>query len=170
MNTSNSILVIDVNAIIHLDKAGLLDELTSDERIRIVDLMLYNEYQCKPNEASEKIENIKKITLSDKQITEAYLLHKEKPRNSFYDYCAYIAARDNDGVLLSGDYKLKKDINFDNFHGSIWYVKDLYNNGIIDKDKLKRTYETWMIDPTVYFDEELLYKLIEEMNEDSYES
>ena len=36
----------------------LSEEFLNDERIRIVDLMLYNEYQCKPNEASEKIENI----------------------------------------------------------------------------------------------------------------
>ena len=47
MNTSNQILIVDVNVIIHLEKAGLLDELINDKNIRIVDLVLYDEYQYK---------------------------------------------------------------------------------------------------------------------------
>ena len=63
MSTSNQILVIDVNVIIHLEKAGLLDELISDSNIRIVDLVLYDEYQYKKNLISDKIEKIKLVTL-----------------------------------------------------------------------------------------------------------
>ena len=164
MNTSNLILVTDVNVIIHLDKAGLLDELTNDKRIRIVDLMLYNEYQFKKNLASGKVEIIKTITLNDKQLKEAINLHNNNKRNSFYDYCAYVAARDNDYVLLSGDFKLKKAVNYEKFHGTIWYVQDLFYNGIISKDKLKSIYETWISDPTIYLDENKLIQLIEELN------
>lgn len=47
MNTTDYILVTDVNVIIHLEKANLLDELVKDKRIRIVDLVFYEEYECK---------------------------------------------------------------------------------------------------------------------------
>ena len=58
MNSSDPILVVDVNVIIHLEKVDLLDELTNDKNIRIVDLVLYQEYQYKKNKSSEKISNI----------------------------------------------------------------------------------------------------------------
>lgn len=54
MNFSNLIFVIDVNVIIHLEKVNLLDELTNDKNARIVDLVLYQEYQHKPNLISKK--------------------------------------------------------------------------------------------------------------------
>ena len=45
MNSSDQILIVDVNVIIHLEKVGLLDELIKDKNIRIVDLVLYEEYE-----------------------------------------------------------------------------------------------------------------------------
>ena len=68
MSTSDLILIIDVNVIIHLEKAGLLDELINDKSIRIVDLVLYDEYQFKKNLISEKVELIKHVTLNENQI------------------------------------------------------------------------------------------------------
>lgn len=164
MNTSNLILVIDVNVIIHLDKAGLLDELTKDKRTRIVDLVLYDEYQFKRNLASDMVERIETITLNDKQIIEADALHRKNTRNSFYDYCSYIVARDNNYVLLSGDWKLKNSIGYDNIHGVIWYLLDLYNNGIISSEKVKEACIIWLNDPTVYIKEDILIDLIEGLN------
>ncbi len=64
MNTSDLILITDVNAIIHLEKALLLDELVNDERARIVDVVLYDEYEYKKNLVSNKVKKIKTITLS----------------------------------------------------------------------------------------------------------
>lgn len=164
MNTSNQILVIDVNVIIHLEKAGLLDELINDKNVRIVDLVLYDEYQFKKNLISEKVERIKKVTLNEKQVNEASVLYENNKRNSFYDYCSYIAARDNHYSLLTGDWKLKKCINNDvEIHGAIWYVQYLRAKNIIDDSKLKNTYTIWLTDPQVFMPEDILANLIIEM-------
>lgn len=123
MNTSDPILVVDVNVIIHLEKVGLLDELISDKNIRIVDLVLYQEYEFKRNLASEKVEKIKQVHLNEEQMFEAHVLYKSNPRNSIFDYYSYIVARDNNYELLTGDWKLKKKVNDVAVHGAIWYVR-----------------------------------------------
>lgn len=164
MSTSDPILIIDVNVIIHLEKAGLLDELINDKSIRIVDLVLYDEYQFKKNLISEKVELIKQVTLNENQINEAGLLYNENRRNSFYDYCSYIAARDNNYSLLTGDWKLKRWVckNVE-VHGAIWYVQRLESAGIIDKKRLKEIYMIWLNDTQVFMPEELLASLIMEI-------
>lgn len=165
MNTSDPILVVDVNVIIHLEKVGLLDELISDKNIRIVDLVLYQEYEFKRNLASEKVEKIKQVHLNEEQMFEAHVLHKSKPRNSIFDYYSYIVARDNNYELLTGDWKLKKKVNDVAVHGAIWYVQKLNEKGIIDNTKLKNIYETWLNDPTVFIRSDILSELIIELSE-----
>ena len=108
MNFLDPILVIDVNVIIHFEKAGLLDVLVNDKNVRIVDLVLYQEYQYKKNAMSSKVSSIRVLTLSENQMQEAYNLFLNNRRNSVFDYFSYIAARDNNFVLLTGDFKLKK--------------------------------------------------------------
>lgn len=165
MNTSDQILVVDVNVIIHLEKVGLLDELISDKNIRIVDLVLYQEYQFKRNLASEKIEKIKQVHLNEEQIFEAHSLYQSNPRNSVFDYYSYIATRDNNYELLTGDWKLKKKVNNIAVHGAIWYVQKLKEKGIIDNARLKNIYEIWLNDPTVFIRSDILSELIIELSD-----
>lgn len=164
MNSSDPILVVDVNVIIHLEKVNLLDELTTDENIRIVDLVLYQEYQYKKNKISDKISNIKTIGLTEEQVAEAYQLYLGNRRNSVFDYFSYIVARDNDFVLLTGDWKLKKTIGKDvEVCGAIWYVKHLNEKGIISNEKLLNVYKTWLEDVSVFMPDEILLDLIMEL-------
>lgn len=165
MNTLNQILVIDVNVIIHLEKVGLLDELINDKNIRIVDLVLYQEYEFKRNLASEKVEKIKQVHLNEKQMFAAHSLYQSNPRNSVFDYYSYIAARDNNYGLLTGDWKLKKKVNDINTHGAIWYVQKLNEKGIIDNERLKNIYETWLNNPTVFIGSDILSELIIELSD-----
>lgn len=165
MNTLDQILVVDVNVIIHLEKVGLLDELISDKNIRIVDLVLYQEYQFKRNLASEKIEKIKQVHLNEEQIFEAHSLYQSNPRNSVFDYYSYIATRDNNYELLTGDWKLKKKVNNIAVHGAIWYVQKLKEKGIIDNARLKNIYEIWLNDPTVFIRSDILSELIIELSD-----
>lgn len=161
MNSSDPILVVDVNVIIHLEKVDLLDELTNDKNIRIVDLVLYQEYQYKKNKSSEKISNIKTIGLTDSQVSEAYRLYLKNRRNSVFDYFSYIAARDNGYVLLTGDWKLKKAIDYDvEVYGAIWYVKHLNEKGVISDERLLNVYKAWLEDVTVFMPGEILLDLI----------
>lgn len=165
MNTSNQILVVDVNVIIHLEKVGLLDELINDKDIRIVDLVLYQEYEYKRNLASEKVEKIKQVHLNETQMFEAHSLYQSNPKNSVFDYYSYIAARDNNYDLLTGDWKLKKKVNDVSVHGAIWYVQQLNRRCIIDNTRLKNIYETWLNDPTVFIRSDILSELIIELSD-----
>lgn len=164
MNSLNQLLVIDVNIIIHLEKVNLLDELINDRNIRIVDLVLYQEYQYKKNKCSDKVSNIETVCLSENQVAEAYQLYLKNRRNSVFDYFSYIVARDNGYILLTGDWKLKKVINSDiEVRGAIWYVKYLNENGIISDEKLLSVYKTWLEDVTVFMPSEILLDLIIEL-------
>ena len=104
-------------------------------------------------------------TLSnEEQMFEAHSLYQNNPRNSVFDYYSYIAARDNDYGLLTGDWKLKKKVNDINVHGAIWYVQRLNAKGIIDNARLKNIYETWLNDPTVFIRSDILSELIIELS------
>lgn len=168
MITSNPIFVVDVNVIIHLEKAGLLDELTNDKRVRIVDLVLYEEYEYKENNASCKVRQIKQLHLDENQILEAANMNLLKPRNSVFDYYNFIAARDNNGILLTGDFKLKKYIGENiEVHGAIWYAMKLREENIIDDQKLKEVYKIWLEDEKVFIPDEKLVELILQLDDKS---
>ena len=166
MNTLDPILVVDVNVIIHLEKAGLLDELINDKNVRIVDLVLYQEYETKENLASNKVKRIKQIELNENQMIEANNLYYSNTRNSVFDYYCYVVARDNNYVLLTGDWKLKKKVSDVDVHGAIWYVQTLNKKGIIDKKKMKSVYETWLNDESVFISKDILRELIIELDKD----
>lgn len=165
MSTLDQILVVDVNVIIHLEKVNLLDELINDKNIRIVDLVLFQEYEYKENLMSKNVRNIKQVILSEKQMTEAHELFYRYKRNTVFDYYSYIVSRDNGYTLLTGDWKLKKYANKDiNVHGVIWYVQELRRKNIIDDERLREVYETWLNDPTVYINTDILSELISEIS------
>ena len=67
MNSLDPILVIDVNVIIHFEKAGLLDVLVNDKNIRIV-ASIGNVYLCV---RKEKVKPTKKELLCSNVETEA---------------------------------------------------------------------------------------------------
>lgn len=166
MNSLDPILVIDVNVIIHFEKAGLLDVLVNDKNIRIVDLVLYQEYQYKKNAMSNKVSSIRVLTLSEKQMQEAYNLFLNNRRNSVFDYFSYIAARDNNFVLLTGDFKLKKVVDkFVDVYGAIWYLEHLYEKKVIDKEQLLQAYEIWLNDDMVYMPNDILLEKIEKIKQ-----
>ena len=164
MSISNRILIVDVNVIIHLEKVGLLDKLIKDENIRIVDLVLYQEYMYKRNSISSEVEKIKQVHLNENQMYEAQYLYDNNSRNSIFDYYSYIVARDNNFILLTSDWKLKRYANDVEVHGVIWYVQKLREKGIINNSKLKEIYEKWLHDPNVFISSEILSELIIEID------
>ena len=166
MSISNRILIVDVNVIIHLEKVGLLDKLIKDENIRIVDLVLYQEYVYKRNSISSEVEKIKQVHLNENQMYEAQYLYDNNSRNSIFDYYSYIVARDNNFILLTSDWKLKRYANDVEVHGVIWYVQKLREKGIINNSKLKEIYEKWLHDPNVFISSEILSELIIEIDKE----
>ena len=165
MNSTEQILVIDVNAIIHIEKAGLLEKLVEDKNIRIVDLVYYDEYEFKPNLSSNIVSKIKKISLTESQVKEAKTLYENDKRNSFYDYCSYVIARDNGYTVLTGDWKLRrKIIDHVAVHGSIWYVRKLYDDKMISKDETINAYSIWREDSNVYMPTKVLSAFIDDLS------
>lgn len=166
MNISNSILIIDVNVIIHFEKAGLLEHLLKIKNIRIVDLVFYQEYLYKQNSNTNNVKKIKRIILNEQQIKEAQSLTQQNRKVSFFDFCSYIYARDNACTLLTGDRPLRefccKEIEV---VGSIWLLEQMHEQGLICTDELKCAYEAWLTDPSVYLPSEIIIEKIEELTE-----
>lgn len=110
---------------------------------------------------------IKKISLTEKDLIEAYHYYQNQrsPRNSIFDYYSYIAARNNNYSLLTSDWKLKKELNDIDVYGPIWYVDNLYNKGIISKNKLINIYTSWLEDPQVYISSTILKEHINKLIE-----
>ena len=99
--------------------------------------------------------------MTDSQVAEAYRLYLKNRRNSVFDYFSYIAARDNGYVLLTGDWKLKKSIDYDvEVYGAIWYVKHLNEKGVISDERSLNVYKAWLEDVTVFMPGEILLDLI----------
>ena len=127
MNFSNLIFVIDVNVIIHLEKVNLLDELTNDKNARIVDLVLYQEYQHKPNLISKKISKItgKKLIRINTSKYFKYKTGKFVYLPSPDEFLSYIKYAD---IILT-----------DSFHGTCFSL--IYNKNFIDILKTKVKYK-----------------------------
>ena len=154
-------IVIDTNVIIHLEKAKILDIAMSDSRLKVVDLVYYKEYKRKDIKYNNEFSKIERISLNEKQLKEALIMHNNKKENSFFDYACYIAARDNDCILLTGDWKLKDSLNSDiEIHGAIWYAELLFNEHKLNREILLDVLECWVNDDNVYMPKDLLREKI----------
>lgn len=166
MNISNSTLIIDVNVIIHFEKAGLLGQLLAIKNLRIVDLVFYQEYLCKPNSNTDDVRKIKRVILSEQQIAEAQSLSNQYKKLSFFDCCSYIYARDNCCVLLTGDGPLREmGCQSIEVVGSIWLAQKMHEEKLICIDELKCAYNIWLTDSSIYLPQEILSEKLEELNE-----
>lgn len=163
MNISDKNLVIDVNVIIHMEKAGLLEQLLKVKKLRIIDLVFHEEYQHKPNLSTRSVKKIRRVGLNEKQIKEAENMKKL----GFFDACIFIYARDNKCSILSGDGRLRNIgvANDIEVFGIIWLVEQMNKHGIISIEELKQAYICWIEDPRVFIPEEILSDKLEELKE-----
>ena len=106
MNISMKIIITDTNIITDLNNAGILDRFTSLENVYVLDLVKYNEFNSKTGD-KKIIDNFKTISLNPNEIIEIEKIINQTHGLSEFDIANFIAARNNNAILATGDKKLK---------------------------------------------------------------
>lgn len=106
MNLKEKIIITDTNIITDLNTAAVLEEFVNLDNVFISDLVKRDEINYKTGNI-DIINNFKVISSSENDIIEAIELSKIEKKLSIYDLNNYILARNNNGILATGDNKLK---------------------------------------------------------------
>ena len=106
MSITEKIIVTDTNIITDLSNANILDKFVSLDNVYISDLVKNDEVNSKTSDL-KIIDKFKTLRLTDEQLIEVSTLSSEENKLSVYDLINYILARDNDGILATGDNRLK---------------------------------------------------------------
>ena len=106
MNITTKIIVTDTNIITDLSNAKILEKFVMLDNVFISDMVKEDEIKS----GTGNINIIKKFKIlksTEKQVVEIVKIAKEKNGLSQYDIINYIIARDNNGILATGDKKLR---------------------------------------------------------------
>lgn len=106
MNITSKIIITDTNIITDLNNAKVLDKFIELDNVFVSDLVKNDEFNCKTCDI-EIINKMKVISLTDNQLLEITNFYGTNSSLSKYDYVNFVAARDNNGILATGDNKLK---------------------------------------------------------------
>lgn len=139
MSITEKIIVTDTNIITDLNNANILDKFVGLDNVYISDLVKNDEVNSKTGDL-KIIDKFKTLRLTDEQLIEVSTLSSEENKLSVYDLINYILARDNDGILATGDNRLK---NYSEKNGvkvirTLKIIKLLKENNIIScKEAIK---------------------------------
>lgn len=136
MNLKEKIIITDTNIITDLDTAFVLEDFVNLDNVYISDLVKRDEINYKTGNI-DVINNFKVICSSEKEIIGAIELSKAERKLSIYDLNNYILARDNNGILATGDNKLKLFAEKNNVEviRTLKVISYLKENGIITTGK-----------------------------------
>ena len=107
MSITEKIIVTDTNIITDLSNANILDKFVSLDNVYISDLVKTDEVNFKTGDL-KIINKIKILEMTEEQLIEVSALASKESKLSIYDVINYILARDNDGILATGDDRLRK--------------------------------------------------------------
>ena len=107
MSITEKIIVTDTNIITDLSNANILDKFVSLDNVYISDLVKTDEVNFKTGNL-EIINKFKTLKITEEQLIEVSTLASKESKLSIYDVINYILARDNDGILATGDDRLRK--------------------------------------------------------------
>lgn len=107
MNISAKIIITDTNIITDLNNAKVLKHFIELDNVYICDLIKHDEINSTTGDTNI-INNFKVIKATSEELSEISSIRLEKPQLSTYDALNYILARDNNGILATGDNELKK--------------------------------------------------------------
>ena len=135
MKKKEKIIITDTNILTDLYHAKILEQFVNLKYVYIVDLVLHDEINFKTGNV-KLINKIKVINVSSRQIEETLNISLNERKLSIYDIINFIVARDNNGVLATGDKKLRE---FSLKNGVIVYrtlriIKLMIEEKVISKD------------------------------------
>lgn len=134
-NITSKIIITDTNIITDLNNAELLDIFVNLDNVYICDML---EYELNSKTGNLKIiKNFKTLPTTPQQVEEITQLQKTNPSLSIFDIINFIIARDNNGILATGDKKLGEFAQSNNIKviRTLKIIKELYLNESISKEK-----------------------------------
>lgn len=139
MKITEKIIITDTNIITDLDTMEVLEDFVNLDNVYISDLVKRDEINYKTGNINI-INKFKVINSNEEELIKMVELAKKERKLSMYDIINYIIARDNNGILATGDNKLKQ---FSEKNGvkvirTLMIIKLLESNNIITKDKATR--------------------------------
>lgn len=142
MNITNKIIITDTNIITDLSNAKILKEFIRLENVYISDFVKNDEINSKTGDV-KIINKFKVIESSFEEVEEAVKLSQIENKLSYYDLLNFIIARDNNGILATGDNRLKNYSTNNNVEviRTLKIIKLMYNNKIISKEKTIIAYQ-----------------------------
>lgn len=167
MNITTKILVTDTNIITDLSNAKLLDKFVMLDNVYISDMIKNDEIKNSTGDI-EIINKFKTIGTTDKQILEIIKISNEKNGLSQYDIINFIIARDNNGILATGDKKLKEysENNDVEVIRTLKILKLMNERKIISNDEVIEACELLKNDKKTRIPKEELDRMIKEYKKD----
>ncbi len=105
MIITKKIIVTDTNIITDLNTAGILDKFVSLDNVYISDIVKNDEIKTSTGNV-KVISKFKTLCFSSEQLLEMLELAQNNKKLSECDLINFILARDNDGLLATGDRRL----------------------------------------------------------------
>lgn len=142
MNFCIKIVVTDTNIITDLDNAEILDIFIKLDNVYMCDVVKNDELNDKTI-SNSRLLDIKCLSLDEKMLEEVLDFKKSIRKLSFYDIANYVIAKYNNGILATGDEKLRR---FATENGvevirTLKIIELLYTNKLITKEKFIKALE-----------------------------
>ena len=136
MSITKKIIITDTNIITDLFNANILEEFINLDNVYISDLVKNDEINNKTGNI-EMIKKFKTLPTTNLQLLEVSKISAIEKKLSTYDLINFIIARDYEGILATGDKRLK---NFSEHNGIEVYrtlkiIKLMYDKHKISKFK-----------------------------------
>ena len=167
MNIASKIIITDTNIITDLSIANALSNFIKLDNVYISDVVKNKEiYDSTGN--IELIKKFKVIESTASELLEAKEIKINNNKLSIVDINNYIIARDNNGILATGDSLLKKFAEKNNVPviRTLKIIELMFKEKIIDKEKAINACKLLELNPFTRIPNESINKLINKLEKD----
>ncbi len=168
MSITTKIIITDTNIITDLNVAKLLEKFVKLDNVYISDLIRYDEVNSDTGDINF-IAKFKVIDVTAEELAEISSIRLERPRLSTYDALNYIIARDNNGILVTGDKELKTyaEKNGVEVIRTLKIIELMYENNIISNNEAIKACKLLKACSTTRIPKEEIDNLIIKLEKDS---
>ena len=168
MSITQKIIITDANILTDLNNANILKEFVGIDNIYISDIVKNDEVNSKTGNI-KIINKFKVISATAVQLIEANNLNYIERKLSTYDLLNFVIARDNNGILATGDKLLK---NYSESNGvevfrTLKIIRLMKDNNIISCQKAIDACNLLKQCPTTRIPKVDIDNLIDELEKDS---
>lgn len=168
MNITTKIIITDTNIITDLNNAKILEQFVDLDNVYISDLIKYDEINSDTGDTNI-IDKFKIINATAEELAEISSIKLERPKLSTYDALNYIIARDNKGIIATGDNELK---TYSENHGvevirTLKIIELMLESNALSYKEAIKACKLLNTTPTTRIPKEDIANLIEKLEKDS---